>query len=471
MNLIKTDTYRIIRKRNIFAAFLAGSIVSMAFPAVPVIVQAEEKEATASAEVLAKYYERIQTMEADYGEPQIVEASRGFSEYLTGLCGTCLFDYNGDGQLDLLTVYSNNRVQDVYGGDDVPGNDGYSAEVWTWLDDKFVMLFGEPHIGELQDPRALDAGRVGDTNILVMENLNGETVIQLRYDFAVIPDSRIVFENYYWRDGAEEVVRFRGKDDFLRDDMAIPAEEWIREVTPARILYYGMPSEFGWFHTGTETFTAGENDTYESRLERPILKMKELSEALKQDLEAGHIPEESITPSWFRLISEKIMEANIINSFTITESNPDSDGWKYYNDLFGDSSLYNLYEGRRNGEYTFLYSIADIDKDGVPELIITDKNAWAETLYTFIFAIRDEKLVCIGELPDTFSTIYTGEEPGLLLEQYSWDGSGEPVVSFIKLTIEDGQLVAEDAAENEGYDSCVPGVAPGIPIQLAYPVL
>ena len=232
-----------------------------------------------------------------------------------------------------------------------------------------------------------------------------------------------------------------------------------------------MPSEFGWFHTGTETFTAGENDTYESRLERPILKMKELSEALKLDLEAGHIPEESITPSWFRLISEKIMEANIINSFTITESNPDSDGWKYYNDLFGDSSLYNLYEGRRNGEYTFLYSIADIDKDGVPELIITDKNAWAETLYTFIFAIRDEKLVCIGELPDTFSTIYTGEEPGLLLEQYSWDGSGEPVVSFIKLTIEDGQLVAEDAAENEGYDSCVPVVAPGIPIQLAYPVL
>ena len=100
-------------------------------------VNTEENTETDSAEsttvdIYNMYAEKVREYEERYGEAEVRDDGSS-GQYMTGLCFAKLVDFAGDGQKELLVVYSDGSQEGI------PKN--YTAEVWEVTEGQLFMLY------------------------------------------------------------------------------------------------------------------------------------------------------------------------------------------------------------------------------------------------------------------------------------------------------------------------------------------
>ena len=283
-----------------------------------------------------------------------------------------------------------------------------------------------------------------------MDNLNGKRVIQMRYNHT--EEGLLSFRNYYMEKGKTQSAVFSCESGAWRKDgNEISADEWISEVTPDRIIYCPLLTN-SWMEHGQISGT----ESYETTPDLPLLINIEQISDLKTMLQEGRSKRSVKNEDYIRLYSAKAMECYLMNYGQIKGSDPDSDGIRYYSKLFGEASMHDL--GINGSGYAMMYRVVDIDKNGVPEMMVEIR-----TDLTFVFTVRNGKLICCGRIPNGIYSLHSGEKPGVVFSTY-FNGP------LHKVTLEGDAIKLEDISSMEEYPVNVPIFDPGLLFQIAYPV-
>jgi len=359
-------------------------------------IKTEETEKNFSHEEEA-YYGKYVELAEKYGTCSLYDynnTERIFEghSYLNGVCVVNLMDFDGDGTKDLFVAYSNGEMEKTDNGGlylesyDFPAEDTYEFEIWTYKDGELAQILHESKVSA--------GNRYYSYRykfITVFENKEGLPVIQLY-------NENEGYTNIYCSDG--KIVR----------DKLIYSEN---VYGYNRILLCSYLADSG---CSSELLSEVYGIDYNNTLQQTKRVVKYLSqEDDASTWESFDIVEEE----YISLYMEEIMKSN---AFSCIE---DSDY------IFTDHH----------------YALYDIDRDGVPELILYEGSSGAGEHYHF-YTIDDGEVIQCG-FYGRANLLVNGE--GGLIAFFAHMGAYQ----FDQLTLENAEikttLISEDYAGQSEY--------------------
>ncbi|MCK9479468.1 MAG: hypothetical protein M0R40_08220 [Firmicutes bacterium] len=316
------------------------------------------------------YYHKYTELAEKHGTHTLYDVRRGYygRSYLNGVCVVNLMDFNGDGIQDLFVVYSNGQMNNIKSDGlslevcDFPTKNTYEIEIWTYNDGELTQLLHEPfvslcYIYPNQNFNGFYA-RCYRIFINVYENTSGSPVVQL-YDES---DEGSGYVNIYYSSG--KITR----DAFLHDGSTfqmngfeIAENTWDENVA-------------GYNKILLSVFLADSNSTSNSLLDGYGIDYNCILSQTEQVIR--HLSQVDITP---KLSSFNIAEGEYIPLYLkeILRSNRSP--------CFEDSEC--IFKEH-------YYALYDIDKNGVPELILYEGSTGAKTHYHFYTIVNGEVIDC-----------------------------------------------------------------------------
>ncbi|MCL2136337.1 MAG: hypothetical protein FWH40_02255 [Coriobacteriia bacterium] len=379
-------------------------------------------------ELSEKYLVKCQEIMGLYGKPDLISAEGSTNEitgcsYINGLCIVDILDFNGDGIEDLLLVYNNSKHFDenIY-GQLIPSESTYEIEVWTLYDETLEQLLHIPFVGRINSSNTLSQSSV-NCFITVFENTKGLPVVQL---YSEVPYLRTYsYSNYYYSDQRliEEQLEYHDQsmsitDVDMKDDSYIPVTEdaWDEHNSSYnKILLSAVLSNDGFTYTGL---------------------MKVLGIDIRQTIEQ----------------TSKVLgalENQGLDSFVTVEEDYLS---SFVRQL--DKANRERFTGNEHAKPAITYCLYDIDRNGVPELLIKSGEAEADYWYD-IFAFGNGQTHRVENgFYGGHSVLYANGESGLLVYEASM---GTYIVT--QYSFSDNSLAAQELARgNIGWDQDYPSL-------------
>lgn len=377
-------------------------------------VSAENNDATdvdaprKSAEEV--YYEKYRELATKYGEPAIIEGVEEgklqmglHSSYLTGVCVVDLLDFNQDEEEDLFLVYATGETSGTNSDEQpIPLASDYRIEIWTYTDGELRQLLARDKVSSFFTFQT-EYWDTEDCFLTVFENEEGTPVIQI-YDEK---ENGYTYTNLYMK--KEKVIEdvFSYEDGiFKKNEKEIQEESWEQET-------------IGFDTVWISAFLSSDDISWELMKEEWHLDMSAVLERTKMRIEELSC---NMSDYWGKVkaIHIPVYQKELLR---LNRECKDSGGGM--------------------GNPSFAYVLCDMDKNGMPELLTKTGSCEAD-FQIQVHTIVDGELHFCGEFYGGHSTLYAGNEPGLICYE------GHMGVYHIrKYSLEENILTEEIIAEGE----------------------
>lgn len=343
----------------------------------------EIRELTQQSAMYQAYYDLLMEYQDTYGTAEKCVIEK-YWKYLKGLCFAKLLDFDQDGQEELILAYADPGTYHEF----IPQ---YVIEVWRYNNTELEKVFtGEGY------------GNDGGTRTLYISCVDNK--------YYIIEGAADAFEyDYIW--GLEDnkfyqVKTLEGEYDvdalFTIDGDVVSLEEFEAETSK-------------WWNAST-TYGLSRDEEDEDR------SLEELQKAIEQlsgEISENHEEEtdnEKVTSQMYRDIYGPIVQ-DVCEEYST------------------DSGVYNV------------YSLYDIDKDGIKELLVEEGTCEADYMYQ-VYTIQNKKSVYLGETSGWHSAFYEDENGGT--EKYIICVQGlMGVEDMYHISIVNGKVVTEYQSSRE----------------------
>ena len=297
------------------------------------------------------YYERYSNLVLKYGKAKRFEMKAYQDDignsYLGGVCVVSLMDFNGDGTKDLFLVYSTGELTGKnYDENKIPQADTYKIEIWTYLDGRMTPLLYELQVSFVYS--------FDTCFVTVYENGTGKPVIQLYSE----NNAGYSYQNIYCSDGKliKDELTY-DEETFKMNGVKITEEVWgegIGGYNKILLCAYlsGISCDYLLECYGIDYYST-------------LKQTQDVVRALRESEPAEFAAAQS---QYIPLYLKAIEHSNRISCF------PDEGQEVIYKD-----HAYNFY---------------DMNKDGVPELILYEGSSGAGTHYHFYTVLNGEVVDC-----------------------------------------------------------------------------
>ena len=335
--------------------------------------------------------------------------------YLGGVCVVNQMDFDGDGVLDLFVVYNNGETEQLkHGGSEpeiynFPTAEAYEYEVWTYEDGKLAPLLHEVSVSaHMYFPS--DFFTYYQYFITVYENGNGLPVLQT-YS---ADDKSCKYTNIYYAGSGiiRDTLVFKN-DLFYKNGVEITESEWLENAFGYNKILLCS------FLADTDNSAGEVFEYYGIDYDNTLSKTMNVVDYLSQS-------DEESEPHSFYVAENEYISLYLKEIF---RSN-----WILYTGEIG--FLY-----KTNMEHD--YNLYDINRDGVPELILSDTSSGAGTHFHF-FTIKNGETVDCGLYGRT--SLHVDGKGGLIAY---YGRMGGYIID--KLTIEDDEIMRTHIGDGQVY--------------------
>ena len=401
---------------------------------------------TLDSKMARAYLQRYEELVQNYGEPSIDYSEDTLDKsFMTGLCGATLFDFDQDGVDEILFVYQNGKLDGVeieheYSETDEPKaherysplRNGYSFEVLSWKDNELVTVCSKDSVGAYLSPSKANSFDNND-NLYTFDN---DTISFL--DIVEMQDGKTAIRilngaekrkeltwNYLTWDGEEvrELNLKYSNGQYFADENNISEDEWMEDYRISKILYSSQYTDDTFFGKMINEYGFTEFD-----IDKTLANTQQTIDVLQGK---AKYTQKSADSDYIMLYEEVLRACMVLDCVTnrtqmndyamanallgLSEYDPNSTAW-------GDDVLIHNFE----------YSLIDIDKDGMPELIIRDYPMEAATFF-MVYTVEHGKLVQLTHpVGAAHTTLYSNGKNLLRYESTS----GGPGGYFIDKTFE-----------------------------------
>ena len=399
--------------KKLLAGVLIGTVM------MGITVNGASDDAGNKQSVMEIYYEKAQEIQNTYGIPEIQDSIGTW--YAKGLSALTLLDFDGDGIDDLLAVYCTGSKEEYDADSDLlQVRPEYRLEIWSAKDGGAELLYETETVGTGRNSYGVLYGDF----VSIIRRESGGDVLQLAVSEAG-DQKEIRYNNIYMDNGEINTDTYAcGAGSFFKNNETVSAEEWVDDICGKDLIYFAQLSEYGYYK-----LDENEENPYDQALVRINSFMNDLS---KGEAESGTHNE--IDAYVYRKL---LLAFDIYENHCTAYDYSDSEVGQFLSEtlsIISDVPIEQLVDYQDIAYFD--YAVYDLNKDGIPELIINKHVRHVDT-ECFVFTIQDGNICYCGSISVFYDYLYTSDEEQGIMEVFSKDRDNPDKEGF---TINSGKI-------------------------------